>query len=796
MTPSYLEKVKPVQPFDPESDGYDYISAVDSGGKPDEQTKHWQSLDPRTGMVLKGRNHPTWDLMVQEEAKLGNSIIKGGDGRYYSVKAPSYISKIKRVDGNDFADTQEDVVEKSASDYQFALENDVPLGFIDAVKEDWGNAQGRYKKIPIFGAGFEMKEKTEIVIAAERLSKNLYPEIEKNPVVEMINREILKYGTAEQKDAIYKQMIKQQGMTPENLKASDQKKVAAYLKYVAADKTAMYKLEKGISVLPTWIAEFAMTGGLASLGDNVATMAANKILGSYTKSAIGRLAVKTAGWASGNATRTFGLMGKVGSGFEQQHIDEIINLKEETGWATKIMRSWGDVYIEVLSEDAGKGMTVGGGILLSKLPFGSKAVDALSKTWMTITGGSKGEFLRKMSTKAGYSNILGEIGEERLGTTLRGLANVDTFGESEDANAFDRVKAGWAQDIENMWIEVGVLSVPMGAQFIGGRIVNREKTDKILTEIGVKTEEVKAAEEAAKTIQSEIDSQIATEPPTMPVDAKTETVGTETPVAEQPSPEAKPEIPPTRIEDANISKEVDNAVAQLVAGRADPEKSSLRQVDIRADRAMLGLDVVPSEERKSHLQALQMAKDEGYVENADENARRVLSGGAPLNRLEAAGALVRKAQINAEYRVKKQLLAKATEPAAISSLGVEIERLTQRFDDVTMAIDKSASEAARRLNMQKLTIDDDYNYLSVITRAKAKRGKELTLEQTTKIQKLTDSLEQAQRDIERLQNEVAELMARAFLKTGGVKKYKNMNKSEIELERDALLSEISRYKEC
>jgi hypothetical protein len=47
--------------------------------------KHGSSLDPRTGMVLKGRKHPTWDLMEQEEERLGSKIIKGPNGRYYAV---------------------------------------------------------------------------------------------------------------------------------------------------------------------------------------------------------------------------------------------------------------------------------------------------------------------------------------------------------------------------------------------------------------------------------------------------------------------------------------------------------------------------------------------------------------------------------------------------------------------------------------------------------------------------------------------------------------------------------------
>ena len=54
----------------------------------DKYKKHGGSLDPRTGMVLKGRKHETWHLMEQEEIKRGNMIIKRKDGRYYSVPRP------------------------------------------------------------------------------------------------------------------------------------------------------------------------------------------------------------------------------------------------------------------------------------------------------------------------------------------------------------------------------------------------------------------------------------------------------------------------------------------------------------------------------------------------------------------------------------------------------------------------------------------------------------------------------------------------------------------------------------
>ena len=72
-------------PFDPEGWGYDYESARAAGIKPDE-TGHWQSRDPSSGRILKGRKHETYYKTVIGEDKAGYDIYKGKDKRYYSKK--------------------------------------------------------------------------------------------------------------------------------------------------------------------------------------------------------------------------------------------------------------------------------------------------------------------------------------------------------------------------------------------------------------------------------------------------------------------------------------------------------------------------------------------------------------------------------------------------------------------------------------------------------------------------------------------------------------------------------------
>jgi hypothetical protein len=91
----------PVRSFDAESEDYDYETARRYGMGPTgdgskENEGHWGTrvelndkdrpgdLPPGTGVMLKGRGHPTWDKGVQGEEDAGYSVVKHRD-RYYSV---------------------------------------------------------------------------------------------------------------------------------------------------------------------------------------------------------------------------------------------------------------------------------------------------------------------------------------------------------------------------------------------------------------------------------------------------------------------------------------------------------------------------------------------------------------------------------------------------------------------------------------------------------------------------------------------------------------------------------------
>jgi hypothetical protein len=80
--------------FDPEGTGYDYEGAKKAGLK--KVRGHYESRDPKTGMLMKGRRHPTWHKTVKAEHDMGMDIYKGKDGRYYSRKRADKRIKNRR----------------------------------------------------------------------------------------------------------------------------------------------------------------------------------------------------------------------------------------------------------------------------------------------------------------------------------------------------------------------------------------------------------------------------------------------------------------------------------------------------------------------------------------------------------------------------------------------------------------------------------------------------------------------------------------------------------------------------
>jgi len=224
--------------------------------------------------------------------------------------------------------------------------------------------------------------------------------------------------------------------------------------------TFMGKVGAASSEMPKWMIEFMATGGLNLLASN----AAKRFVGKRIKS---ELVKRAAGVVAGAAARTtVGLPHSVAESILMRRISE-----DSENWATSVAKGWGSVFIEALSEESGAAIT---GILskgIAKMPLGSKMIEGLHRAWTSISPkNTTAKFVKQVFTKAGYSNLIGELGEERLATVLHAIAETETFGLGNDAGVLDRLSAGLKQDIENLPVEGVVLSIPGTGRFALGKV--------------------------------------------------------------------------------------------------------------------------------------------------------------------------------------------------------------------------------------------------------------------------------------------------------------------------------------
>jgi len=346
------------------------------------------------------------------------------------------------------------------ADQQTAVEN--PIGFKETLAKEWTGTEA-LKKIPVIGAGISMAQMESLREAAVRFQK---PDFD---------YKTLNMATAREHNQ--PKYIMGIGYVPKAgkpyvfSKEDDLKRVRDYINKIVEEQKRGYtfwgKVTKGVSILPTWMTEFALTGGLAKIGSKVGKEVIFKILQKQTKTAIGKLALRTAGWTGGAITRaSLGLTGRVGAGAVQRQLEADTGQREKEGWATSIAKSWGQQVIESASEEAGGRITKVLGKAVPQKLLTNKYITGLRKTWVKVTGGTTGQFYKKLITKGGYSNLIGEIGEEWLGQFLRDFTGVS----DNKGNVIQRVWQGLKQQTKDLPVTATVLSVPMGGQLVMSRL--------------------------------------------------------------------------------------------------------------------------------------------------------------------------------------------------------------------------------------------------------------------------------------------------------------------------------------
>jgi len=369
------------------------------------------------------------------------------------------------------------------------LEKQKPIGFLGGLTED------ALFKIPVTGPFLEGLELAKIKLASIRLND---PDFDWEQEVERERRRLdWEYGRPGLISMSHQEYLnRRKAITVESARQDDIDGVTGYITAMAKREERGYnfwgRVGQGLSVLPAWMFEFSLTGGLYRSG----SAPVKKLLQKHAKS---KLFAKTGGWIAGSAVRTtIGMPQRVFANTMRR------SLNEDEGWATSIALGWGETFIEAASEEAGKTITGGlsyvAGGAINKLPFGNKFLSALQKGWSKLApDNTAAKFAKRIATKAGYSNLIGEYGEERLATLLHGLVGTQTFGLPEGADTLDRVLAGVKQDLEltNALSEVVVLSVPGAIKVSVGQLGKFTKDSQlqkaIQEKVGVSPEVAKKA---------------------------------------------------------------------------------------------------------------------------------------------------------------------------------------------------------------------------------------------------------------------------------------------------------------
>ena len=299
----------------------------------------------------------------------------------------------------------------------------------------------------------------------------------------------------------------------ENQRKFDEYRVSEYIKDISEEqrrgKTIPAKVYDIVSDMPSYMLEFLLTGGLATFGKKAVVKGLTKTLGKVAKKRVAGLAIKGVGWGVSGGLRAAQLPHKVAESVIGRRIPEGMQLTEEGKFITEgvkespftsAWKGFGDVWIEMMSEEAGAGLTKGLSIISKKVPFISKAVRKLGGKWIGLGAGrNMSKFYSKIGTATGYHGVLEEMGEERLGDFMRAVVGIQDFGAGEGADIFDRVIASIPKP-EQMLIEGIAFSIP-GVARAGAGMLMQKTTPKAPIEPTITTPAVEPTQQVAPTVK-------------------------------------------------------------------------------------------------------------------------------------------------------------------------------------------------------------------------------------------------------------------------------------------------------
>lgn len=253
----------------------------------------------------------------------------------------------------------------------------------------------------------------------------------------------------------------------------------------------------------------------------------------------------------------------------------------------------------------------------------------------------------------------------------------------------------------------------------------------------------------------------------------------------------------TDIGKANTSVEVDKAIETAIEAQGEvlPETVSARKADIAEHREVLGLNELPSPDRKTFQKSTQEALKQNIPARALRMAAEININPRALSDTETAGFTFRLAQLKVEYNKLKKDIAEEKDNVLIQSKSAELDRIEDEFDAISKAVRLSGTEKGRALVSQKLTINNDLSLISVKSRAKATKKAELTPQETKKFEQLTSKLDETNERIKVMQEQIDQLLAQRYIKQGAYSRYSRMTNQQKDTELNDLIGQTKKLLE-
>jgi hypothetical protein len=212
--------------------------------------------------------------------------------------------------------------------------------------------------------------------------------------------------------------------------------------------------------------------------------------------------------------------------------------------------------------------------------------------------------------------------------------------------------------------------------------------------------------------------------------------------------------------------------------------TSARKADMTRDREQFGFNDLDSPERRSWQQALQTAKETIPIDDAMRLVDEVNASPRPLNDVETAGLVVYGADLKNRHSRLMNEIAELDDPAELMDAAAKAERVENEFDALSRAVRTSGTEKGRALAAQKLTIDQDFKLVSVLNRAKAAKGAQLSPRQRTKGETLIKAHDTKEAALQQKVVELQEALADKVLQSS--KRHRAMSKAEKKADLDSL----------